>query len=98
VILMLDEVIITEFRDRPDIGHHFVTAHSDPRIGDGKSSLVFIRLQSDLVTVFSIEKHGVGQGFEAQSVDRIGGVGDEFSQEYLYYWYRANESSDRGVV
>ncbi len=81
---LLDQLFCTGLCDGTDVLDHLFAAHPDTVIGDGDGALVFVRIEADFEFFATIEYAGVSQGFKAQFIERIGGVGDQFAQEDLF--------------
>ena len=64
--------------------NHLITGHTDPVIGDGQGTLLFVHHQTHTQLAVVFEQRGIGKRLEAQLVRRIGCVGDQLAQEYFF--------------
>ncbi len=69
--------------DGPQVLHQFIPRHPDPVVLDGKRAGFGIYQELDLQLVFG-ENVGVGEPFEAQAIQGVGGVGNQLAHEDVF--------------
>jgi hypothetical protein len=67
--------------DGADQLHHLVPGHPDAVVADGQRTGVAVDLQGDVQIRGVGPRTGVGQRFQPQLVQRVGGVGDQLSEK-----------------
>ena len=63
---------------------HFLTVHPDTIIGDGQRAVVFVKRDAHAQLAIAFIQVRLGQRAETQLVGRIGGVGNQFTQENFF--------------
>jgi hypothetical protein len=79
----VEELAGTGAGDGPDIRHYLVAVHADAIVVDGDGTRLLVHGYPDLALVLVLDQRLVGQRLEAQPVDGIRGIGDQFAQEDL---------------
>ena len=69
--------------DRPQVLDDLVPGHADAGILDGEQALLLIRSDVDLQIDARVEDLVVGQHLEADAVERVGGIREQFAQKDL---------------
>ena len=69
--------------DGADVAHHLLLAHTDAVVGDGQGAGLGVRLEADGEIAVARGQALVRERLEAQAVQGVGGVGDQFAQEDL---------------
>ncbi len=81
---LLQQLPGTGLSDRSQVLDHFFPAHSDTGILDRQGPVLPVRYDPDLVDVILGNDIGTGQPLEAQAVQGVGGVGDQFPEKDIF--------------
>ncbi|MND71799.1 hypothetical protein D3C80_633330 [compost metagenome] len=63
------------------VGDHILAAHTDTVVFEGDGIGVLVEADANFQLGAAFEQLRLGQGFETQLVDRVGGVGNQFTKE-----------------
>src|SRR5690606_35215540 len=69
--------------DAADVGDHFVAVHADAGVAEGDGAGVLVPADVDVQRAVAGQQLRLRDGFEAQLVAGVGGVGDQLAQEDL---------------
>ncbi len=67
--------------DGAEVVNNFLARHADSGVGDGDGAGVFIDRDVDFQFCLGVQHVLVGEHFEAQPVEGVGGVREQFAQE-----------------
>ncbi|MNG74215.1 hypothetical protein D3C79_326890 [compost metagenome] len=80
----LQEGLGTRLGNRPQVFDHFFAAHTDAVIGNRQGTLLFVERQTHAQLTITFIQFRLGKRAETQLVRRIGGVGDQLTQEDFF--------------
>lgn len=75
---------------RPGLGNgtkvvdHVGLGHADAAVADSENLIIFVRNYTNEELLLGLKDRGVGEGGIANFVQRVGAVGDDFTEENLF--------------
>lgn len=75
---------------RPGLGNgtkvvdHVGLGHADAAVADGENLIIFFRNYTNEELLLGLKDRGVGEGGVANFVQRVGAIGDDFTEENLF--------------
>src|SRR5690606_28593988 len=81
---LLDELLGARARDGADIGDQLRARHAHAVVADAQDFLFLVRRHLDAEGLVFAQRFDAGEGLVPGLVDGVGGIGNEFAEEYLH--------------